>query len=149
MGTVAALNAHAASHFSARDIIWMHASYGLGAITGPLLVTALLSDGLSWRSAYGIMAAAQGALAVVFALTRRNWPAHPRSMAASMPRPEGCSPKPAGEAAPRKPPAAMLLSALTCAAVETGIESGAGIWGYVFLTDGRAWPAASGRGRAR
>lgn len=84
-----ALNAHAASHFSARDIIWMHASYGLGAITGPLLVTALLSDGLSWRSAYGIMAAPQGALAVVFALARRNWPAHPRSVAASMPRPEG------------------------------------------------------------
>jgi fucose permease len=45
-----ALNAHAASHFGARDINWMHASYGLGATIGPLLVTALLSNGLSWRS---------------------------------------------------------------------------------------------------
>ena len=35
-----ALNAHAARHFGARDINWMHASYGLGAIIGPLLVTA-------------------------------------------------------------------------------------------------------------
>ena len=38
---VAALNAHAARHFGARDINWMHASYGLGATIGPLLVTAL------------------------------------------------------------------------------------------------------------
>lgn len=36
-----------------------------------------------------------------------------------------------------QPPAALVLSALTFAAVETGIESGAGIWGYVFLTAGR------------
>ena len=44
-----ALNAHAARHFGARDINWMHASYGLGATIGPLLVTALLSSGLGWR----------------------------------------------------------------------------------------------------
>ena len=62
------LNAHAAGHFGARDINLMHASYGLGATIGPLLVTALLSDGLTWRWAYGIIAIAQAALAVVFTL---------------------------------------------------------------------------------
>jgi fucose permease len=31
----------------------------------------------------------------------------------------------------------LVLSLLTFTAVETGIESGAGIWGYLFLTDGR------------
>ena len=30
-----------------------------------------------------------------------------------------------------------MLSTLTFTAVETGIESGAGIWGYIFLTAGR------------
>src|SRR6202042_2483150 len=54
-----ALNAHAASHFGARDVNWMHASYGLGAIVGPLLVTALLSDGITWRWAYGTIAVTQ------------------------------------------------------------------------------------------
>lgn len=55
----AALNAHAACHFGARHISWMHASYGLGATIGPLLVTVLLSAGLgcagptrSWRSSW-------------------------------------------------------------------------------------------------
>jgi MFS family permease len=59
----AVLNAHAAQHFGARDINWMHASYGLGATIGPLLVTALLSGGLGWRRAYGLMAVVQAALA--------------------------------------------------------------------------------------
>ena len=73
-----ALNAHAARHFGAREINWMHASYGLGATIGPLLVTALLSTGRSWRQAYGIMA-----------LVLAAWPA--------------CSPWPAdGWQAPRR-----------------------------------------------
>jgi len=44
-----AINAHAASHFGARDINWVHASYGLGATVGPLATTAVLGAGLSWR----------------------------------------------------------------------------------------------------
>ena len=35
----AAVNVHAAHHFSARQINWMHASYGAGATLGPLLAT--------------------------------------------------------------------------------------------------------------
>ncbi len=51
----------------------MHASYGLGATIGPLLVTPLLGDGLSWRQAYGAIAAGVAALAFGFLLARRNW----------------------------------------------------------------------------
>ncbi len=83
-----ALNAHAARHFGARDINWMHASYGLGATTGPLLVPALLSAGRSWRQAYGIMALALAALAVVLTLARRGWQAPaPPPACASPPAP--------------------------------------------------------------
>ncbi len=42
-----ALNDYAAAHFGPRDINWMHASYGLGATLGPLLVTVLLGSGMS------------------------------------------------------------------------------------------------------
>ena len=65
-----ALNAHAARHFGARDINWMHASYGLGATLGPLLVTALLAAGRSWRQTYGVMALMLAVLGGVLA-----WPA--------------------------------------------------------------------------
>ena len=67
------LNAHAASHFGARDINWMHASYGLGATIGPLATTAVLGAGLSWRWAYGTMAVGLTALACLFAAARRSW----------------------------------------------------------------------------
>jgi fucose permease len=125
-----ALNVHAARHFGARDINWMHASYGLGATVGPLLVTVLLSAGRSWRQAYGIMALMLAVLAGVLALTRRGWQA-------PAPPPD---PHPATRPASPSPSAAAIVGSLTFAAVETGIESGAGIWGYLFLTAGRGLP---------
>ena len=124
-----ALNAHASRHFGARDINWMHASYGLGATLGPLLVTALLGAGRSWRQTYGVMALVLALLGGVLALARRRW-----DVPASAPDPRPVSP-PA--------PPASALGALTFTAVETGIESGAGIWGYLFLTAGRGLPPAA------
>jgi fucose permease len=132
-----ALNVHAASHFGARDINWMHASYGLGATIGPLLVTGLLSDGLTWRWAYGTIAVAHMALACVFTLARRNWETGPHPMVPARPAPDEPSP---GHPGGTGPPSAVVLSALAFTAVETGIESGAGIWGYIFLTTGRSLP---------
>jgi fucose permease len=126
----AALNAHAARHFGARHISWMHASYGLGATIGPLLVTVLLSVGLGWRRTYAIMALIMAALACVLTVTRRGWQAGPRPAA------------PQAEGVPAK--AVAVVCVLTFTAVETGIESGAGIWGYLFLTAGRGLPAAAG-----
>lgn len=136
----AALNGHAARHFGARDINWMHASYGLGATIGPLLVAALLSGGLSWHRAYGLMALVQAALAIVFIVGRRGWRESPRANAS---RAGEDKPRPGDGRARRRPPAAVALTSLTFAAVETGIESGAGIWGYVFLTAGRGLPAGT------
>lgn len=136
----AALNAHAASHFGARDINWMHASYGLGATIGPLLVTALLSSGVTWRQTYGTIGAALAALATGFFLARRSWPAPLRPPAA---RPAGRGEGAPGTAAGAErlwPRSAAARIALVFAAVEAGIESGAGIWGYVFLTAGRGLP---------
>ncbi|MGH3193327.1 MAG: MFS transporter [Streptosporangiaceae bacterium] len=137
-----ALNAYAAARFGARDINWMHASYGLGATIGPLLVTALLGAGLTWRWPYASMAAALAVLAVVTAMTRRRWhpaeaatadpPAQAGTAAAGAPR----SAEPDGTGR-RERSAVATLGALAFVAMETGIESGAGIWGYLFLTAGR------------
>ena len=130
-GLDTALNAHASRHFGARDINWMHASYGLGATLGPLLVTALLSAGRSWRQTYGVMALVLAVLGGFLALARRRW-----EVPASVPPPVG-PPEPSAS----RPAAA--LGALTFTAVETGIESGAGLWGYLFLTAGRDLPPAA------
>lgn len=69
----AGLNAYGATHFSARVLNWLHASFGVGTTIGPLIVTAVLSSGEVWRLAYVIVGSCQLLLALTFFLTRRRW----------------------------------------------------------------------------
>jgi fucose permease len=131
------LNAYAASHFGPRDINWMHASYGLGATIGPLATTAVLGAGLSWRWVNGTMAVGLTALACLFAAARRSWATSPTPVVASQIGPDKQLRAGPRSARSPKPPKAAVFGALIFTAVETGVESGAGIWGYVFLTSGR------------
>ena len=69
----AGLNAYGATHFSARVLNWLHASFGVGTTLGPLIVTAVLSAGEVWRLSYVIVGSCQLALALTFFVTRRRW----------------------------------------------------------------------------
>lgn len=69
----AGLNAYGASHFSARVLNWLHASFGVGTTLGPLIVTAVLSSGNVWRWSYVIVGSGQLLLALTFFLTRGRW----------------------------------------------------------------------------
>jgi MFS family permease len=136
----AALNAHAARWFGARQINWMHASFGLGATLGPLLATVMLGSHLGWRWVYASMALAMAGLTVALTLTHRAW----RQLAGAEPGRAALSPadtESRSRDSPR-PARARILGGLAFAAIETGIESGAGIWGYVFLTAGRGLSGA-------
>ncbi|MEH0983503.1 MFS transporter [Micromonospora sp. CPCC 205556] len=158
------LNAYAAGAFGPRHMNWMHAFFGLGVAIGPLIMTATIGAGLSWRWGYGVTAAAQLVLAGAFALTVRAW--RDRSAATPAPTP----PVPAG---PAGGPASAALAAggpVTGAAValadqpvrvrETlrlpavwlgalafavyvAIEISAGLWAFLLLTEGRGLPAAT------
>jgi fucose permease len=116
----AALNAHVALHHSHRMMNLMHGGFGIGATLGPLLVTALIGAGLSWRWGYGALALLQIGLAVSFAVTRTQWPA-------ALP-----GPRPDRPVSGRPPPAAWLgpLVFLVYGAVEVGV----GAWAFVLLT---------------
>ena len=133
-----ALNVYAAGHFGARDINWMHASYGLGATLGPLLVTALLRGGIGWRGTMGAMASVTALVAAILTITWRRW--NDGSGRAVPDRTEEIStPAARSDAAPRNWFA--IFAGITFITVETGLESAAGIWGYVFLASGRGLPA--------
>src|SRR5690606_25156519 len=67
------INTFAASNFSASTVNWLHAFYGVGATTGPLLVTLMLSIDLEWYHAYISVASIQLLLAVLFLFTRHRW----------------------------------------------------------------------------
>jgi fucose permease len=125
----AGLNTYAAKRFTPRAINWMHASYAAGAALGPLLITRVLMSGLHWQAGYGIVAAAQVALALCFASTRNDWQDSPRRRA---------------ETAEREQPQAALWETLRAPAVwagnavffvYTGIEAAVGVWAYTLLTE--------------
>jgi fucose permease len=52
----AAINAFAAARFTPRVLTWLHACWGLGAMIGPLVMTAVIASGHGWRLGYLLLA---------------------------------------------------------------------------------------------
>ena len=135
----AALNAYAVQHFGPRRINLMHAAYGVGAATSPLIVTTVVSAGNSWRGAYLAVMAIQGLLTVVFAATFRRW----TDAAAD---PDATARTAAPRSAPARPrwrPQPRAVTGLLLIAVEVGLESAVGLWAFSFLFDAMAFRAAT------
>jgi fucose permease len=126
-----ALNAYAARTFSARDINWMHACYGLGAAAGPLIVAGAAAGGLSWRWAFAAVGAVQGLLVLAFAATASRWETPPSAERGPAARAETGLPR-AGSRRPR-----AIWSGVPLFALETGLEATASLWAFVFLTEAR------------
>ncbi|WDZ82202.1 MFS transporter [Micromonospora cathayae] len=129
------LNAYAAGAFGPRHMNWLHAFFGLGVALGPLIMTAVIGAGLSWRWGYGLVAAGQLALATAFALTVRAW----RDRGAGAPTEPGQAVAVPVRETLRLP--AVWLGALAFL-VYVSIEFGAGLWAFLLLTEGRGLGAA-------
>lgn len=120
----AGLNLYAANQFSARHMNWLHACWGIGVMLGPLAVTEVLRQSLSWRWAYVLLGCVLLALAVVFLLTLRAWHT-PESTS------EGGT---TALGALRQP---LVLLQILLYFIYTGIETVAGQWSYSLFTEGR------------
>jgi fucose permease len=73
-GTIdSTLNGYMASHHSSRHMNWLHASWGIGATTGPLIMTAAMAGGGSWRRGYLEISCFQASLALLFLLSLGLW----------------------------------------------------------------------------
>jgi fucose permease len=77
------LNGYASVHFSVRHINWLHACWGIGASTGPALMTAAIARGYGYRAGYGVLATVLGGMALLFLFTRRRWDAPSPAVAPS------------------------------------------------------------------
>jgi fucose permease len=150
------LNAYAAGAFGAKHMNWLHAFFGLGVAIGPLIMTAVISGGLSWRWGYGIVASAQACLALAFFLTVRRWVRHgevnqpphaPAAPAALAPVGDTVATavvvKTATKVSTRETLAipAVWFGVLAFA-VYVAVEAGAGLWAFLLLTEARGVSAA-------
>jgi fucose permease len=128
------LNAYAASAFGPRHMNWLHAFFGLGVAIGPLIMTAVLQAGHSWRWGYAIVAASQVLLAIAFGLRVKAW---------GQRRPDPQAAAPAGG----RGRATLALPAVWVGALSfalyVAIEVGAGLWAFLLLTEGRGLGVAA------
>ena len=130
----AGLNSHVASHHGARALNWLHACWGLGTASAPLLLTQLLAAGHAWQVGYRAVGAWQLATALCFAASLPFWP---RAGGAHL----GGTPRPASLTGTlRHPPAWLGIAAFF---LYTGLEISAGAWVYSLFTEQRGMPAAA------
>jgi len=116
------LNVFAARTFGPRRINLMHASYGLGAAASPLIVTAVIVSGLSWRWAYVIVMGLQLVVAVTFSVTWKRW---------DVPFPEPTATTSSGTSRVWSTDSVL---GMVLAAVQNGIEGAVAIWAFTYLT---------------
>jgi len=69
-----AFNTFVATNFRSSHVNWLHASFGIGSMMGPIIVTLLVIDRkLPWQSAYVVIVVAFATLIVLILLTRQAW----------------------------------------------------------------------------
>jgi fucose permease len=129
----AGLNTFAATQFSARMVNWLHACYGIGAATGPVIMTSVLAARRPWQLGYAIVGGWQLLLALCFVATRRKWPAPGADLSD---RSISLSKNGASTLGTLRLPVVQLSAAVFF--VYTGIEAAAGTWAFSLFTESRA-----------
>ncbi len=71
-----ALNHYVALHFKAHHMNWLHSFWGVGATSGPILMSIILKQTGSWRMGYQSVALIQLGLAVILFLSLPLWKKH-------------------------------------------------------------------------
>ena len=116
------VNAYVAVYRGTRSMGIIHTGFGIGSAVGPLLITALLAFGASWRLAFGALAIADLVLAAGFMAT-----------VGVLARSEG--------RAVRRPSIGSngQIMALSVAVFffYAGVAAGTGVWAFSFLTEAR------------
>lgn len=69
----ASLNGFVARHYSGRHMNWLHACWGIGATSGPLLFGWALGAGHGWRGGYWLLGGLQFALSGLFLVSLGLW----------------------------------------------------------------------------
>ena len=142
----AGLNTYFAAHHGPRLMTWLHAAFGLGAALSPMLMTALVGAGLSWRWGYAAIALLQILVALGIALTLSGWTGPDRPHVSgdpSAPGDRGTPEPPAAASATLRLPVMWFSIALLL--MIAGSQATATQWPYSLFTEARAVaPATAG-----
>ncbi len=68
-----ALNNFVALHYEARHMNWLHGFWGIGATTGPMIMSLFLTTENGWRKGYGTIGMMQAGLVICLVLSLPLW----------------------------------------------------------------------------
>lgn len=133
-GTIdSGLNGYVASHFGPGLMQWLHASYGVGVTSGPLLMTLFITHFAEWRYGYLVVGGFQLLLGMVFWLTLPIWAKNePKEIPSDTPT-----------EVPHKPSLWTTLASprvwlsMGLFFLYTGVEVILGTWTFSLLTEAR------------
>lgn len=128
------LNHYAARHFSAGQMNWLHACFGLGAALGPATMTAAIVTTQSWRNGYAVVGGMLLALTLLFFATRHRW---------RDPLPHDAEKSPPGPALRESLGIPALRFHLLVFFIYAGAESAVGQWTFTFLAEARGFSEAA------
>ena len=137
------LNDYVAKHYAARHMSWLHCFWGIGAMSGPLLISQLMTRGESWRSGYLTVSVIQFGLVALLFATLPVWDKVAKSsghQAASAGDEPHSAPK-RGVFYPlqvRGVKAVLIIFLFYC-----GVEATMGLWGSSFLVKVKGLDAAT------
>ena len=137
----AGLNAFVAEHYESKHMSWLHSFWGLGALSGPFLLSAILAREGNWRSGYMLIGSIQTVLVMALFLILPWWGKIPPRAAG------GPTPTP-GAHRPWLYPLQVrgVKTALWVFFCYCGIEATLGLWGASFLINARGLePALAAR----
>ncbi len=72
------LNEFVAEHYEAKHMNWLHCFWGVGAMLGPILISALTRWGQNWRSGYSTISIIQFFLVVLLLFSLPMWKKYDR-----------------------------------------------------------------------
>ncbi len=137
------LNIYVARKHSVRTMNWMHASFGVGATIGPLVMTGAIASQFGWRAGYAVAAALHLALGIAFLVSKRTAP-QPLLSADNASEAAGVE----AQHEKRAPTLRTLRMPLVWFSIlvfflYTGVESTAGQWTFTVFTESRGISVAA------
>ncbi|MCM3702157.1 sugar MFS transporter [Paenibacillus macerans] len=132
----AALSNYVALHFKAKHMSWLHCFWGVGAMTGPIVMSFWLKDGSNWRAGYVTVASLLAILVIILLCTLSLWRIFEKEKSVGEEETKVMSNK----EALRIPGVKMFMMTMLC---YNGTEAAVSLWIATFLIESRAIDPAS------
>jgi fucose permease len=138
----AALNNYVANHYKAHHMSWLHCFWGIGATTGPFIMSRFIANQSSWRNGYFTVSMLQFSLSALLLISLPLWSRMAREVHMSPKSPEAAAKKLKAEKVNPLNIKGVRLS-LTSFLFYSGVEATMGLWGSSFLVSVKALPTAT------